>query len=168
LLIFNHFWERVGVTEKLIIGSQIADGPIAIEDCEMRNEKILKRDFAKEVHKTLLTNVKEICQEKPQWISPSKKQIPRKTCHDCGLEAIDPCETGKGHIPDDENLAPCVYCTRNYLDHTPTNWRADFHDPNWIRKSDRSPTIQDLIPHSCGLLQTLRLIQNEESEKLAQ
>jgi hypothetical protein len=89
-----------------------------------------------------------------------------KTCHECGLESIDDCETTKKHIPDDENFAPCVYCVRNHLEHTPTNWRADFYSERWYRDADKAPHIDDPDPHERQLLQTLHEIVQKEYAKL--
>lgn len=97
------------------------------------------------------------------WAAKTTQRAPKmakiqkqgKNCHECGLEAIDPCETGKGHIHDDENLAPCVYCVRNRLEHTRTNCRADFYSETWTGESDKTPIMQDPDPHEQTLLRTL-------------
>jgi hypothetical protein len=81
-----------------------------------------------------------------------------KTCHQCELEAIDDCQTENKHIPDDENLLPCVCCVRNYLNHKPTNWRADFYAQTWYSEADKSAAIDDPDPHEKTLLETLHLI----------
>jgi len=96
----------------------------------------------------------------------AKKRKEARTCHDCGLEAIDDCEGEKRHIPSDETLLPCSCCVRNPEKHRlKTLWRADFYSETWTRESDKTPVIEDPNPHECELLRTLHLIINEEGQK---
>ena len=84
-----------------------------------------------------------------------KKEV--KSCHDCGLEAIDDCETEKRHIPYDETLPPCRFCVRN----SAKPLRAvttDFYDEMWILESDKTPIIEDPDPHERELLRYLHEI----------
>jgi hypothetical protein len=86
-----------------------------------------------------------------------------KTCRDCGLEAIDDCESQNIHIPDDENSAPCKFCTRNRYNRSKVV--ADFYDEVWTRDSDRAPIIEDADePHERLLLRILHGI-TEGGEK---
>ena len=76
----------------------------------------------------------------------------RKTCHKCGLEAIDECETGQGHFPYDETKIPCCYCKRNPKHQRPI---TDFYSETWTLLSDGTPTIEDPDPHERNLLRFL-------------
>jgi len=88
-----------------------------------------------------------------------KNRKEAKNCHDCGLEAIDECESGKGHIPADETLLPCVYCVRN-LTERETPMRFDFWDEQWTRLADRTPIIENPDPVEQNLLRTLHNFVN--------
>lgn len=96
-----------------------------------------------------------------------------KNCHECGLEAIDDCETQNIHIPADENSAPCCHCIRNTQRHKPKKvWGAhhlqgrpysepDFFDEQWTRDSQKNPIIEDITtPHERFLLQYLHGLMN--------
>jgi hypothetical protein len=85
----------------------------------------------------------------------AEKQKELKTCHQCGLEAIDDCVTENKHIPFDENLAPCKFCTRNPTPPKSTVV-ADFYDEMWTLDTDKTPIIEDADdPHERLLLKML-------------
>lgn len=94
---------------------------------------------------------------------PEKRKEPR-TCHDCGLEDLDSCEDQKPkkHLPDNENLAPCVYCVRNPKK-CEELFVADFYCEMWTRSGDKeyTPIIEDPDPDEQELLRVLHLIINE-------
>jgi|GEM_PF-5141256 len=95
---------------------------------------------------------------------PENRKEP-KNCHECGLEAIDDCETRNVHIPADENSGPCLYCVRNPERHKlKTLWRADFFDEQWTRDAQKNPIIEDTTtPHERFLLRCLHgLMRGEE------
>jgi hypothetical protein len=96
-----------------------------------------------------------------------KTQKEPKSCHDCGCEAIDNCESEKKHIPFDETLPPCLYCTRNVTERD-GNVRADFYDETWTLDSDRSPIIEDPDPTEQKLLRTLHILVNEDPSEQEQ
>jgi hypothetical protein len=89
----------------------------------------------------------------------TEKRKEPKSCHDCGLEAIDECESEKQHIPFDENLAPCLYCVRNVTERD-APVRADFYNEQWTLDVDRSPILEDPDPTEQKLLRTLHIIVN--------
>jgi hypothetical protein len=76
----------------------------------------------------------------------------RKTCHDCGLEAVDDCEVHNKHIPFDEQKIPCRFCKRNPKPERPV---TDFYSETWTLLSDGTPTIEDPDPHEQTLLKFL-------------
>lgn len=101
----------------------------------------------------------------------NKKEL--KNCHECGLEAIDDCETRNIHIPADENSAPCCYCVRNLERHKLKKvWGAprvrgrrysepDFFDEQWTRDAQKKPIIEDTpTPRERTLLQCLHGLTN--------
>jgi hypothetical protein len=81
-----------------------------------------------------------------------------KTCHDCGLEAFDECESEKRHIPADENLAPCKFCSRNPVK---VGW-YDFYEEQWTLDTARNPILEDPDPHAVTLLKTLHQILQKQ------
>jgi hypothetical protein len=83
----------------------------------------------------------------------TKPQKQPKTCHDCGLEAIDECETGQGHFPYDQNAPPCKFCERNFKTE---NIVTDFYSENWTLASDKTPMFDDLTPRDKALLGLLK------------
>jgi len=85
-------------------------------------------------------------------VKPQKEPL---TCHNCGLEAIDECETGQGHFPFDESALPCRYCKRNPK---PQRVVTDFYSETWTLLSDKTPTIEDPDPHEQQLLRFLHEI----------
>jgi hypothetical protein len=95
---------------------------------------------------------------------PENEKEP-KSCHLCGVEAIDECVSEKKHIPFDETLAPCLYCVRN-VSKRDANVRADFYDEEWTLDVDRSPILEDPDPQEQKLLRTLHAIVNG-GEKIA-
>ena len=94
-----------------------------------------------------------------------KTQKQDKSCHDCGCEAIDNCESENKHLPFDETLPPCLYCVRNVTERT-ANVRADFYNSMWTLDVDRSPILEDATPQEQKLLKTLHIIMNG-GEKVA-
>ena len=101
----------------------------------------------------------------------SKKEKELKTCHECGLEDWDSCEdhTPSTHLPDNENLTPCMYCVSNSK-RTQQRWIADFYCEMWTRSGDKdyTPMIEDPDPDECALLRTLHLIINESQPTVFQ
>lgn len=91
----------------------------------------------------------------------------RKSCHQCGLEAIDLCESENKHIPSRENLAPCLFCVRNYAKRD-AQARIDFHDEMWTVDVDGTPIFDDLTPHAERLLRTLHELTTLGGEQLAE
>lgn len=79
-----------------------------------------------------------------------------KTCHDCGLEAIDNCETENVHIPFDESKFPCLVCQRNSK--TKINF-ADFFSENWCLDENNDAIIEDPNKRDLKLLRLLRDIE---------
>jgi hypothetical protein len=97
-----------------------------------------------------------------------RKRKEAKTCHECGLEALEECESNFGHMPSDESLLPCSCCTRNpKLISLLTSWRSDFFSEQWTRDSDRTAIIETPTPHEVDLLRTLHLIVTEQTQKSA-
>jgi hypothetical protein len=88
-----------------------------------------------------------------------EKQEAVKSCHDCGVEAIDECVSENKHIPFDETLPPCVCCVRNTAERD-ANVRADFYDEIWTLDVDRSPILEDPDLQGQKLLKTLHAIMN--------
>ena len=82
-----------------------------------------------------------------------------KSCHQCGFEAIDYCEMRKGHIPADENLAPCRFCTRN-RNRPKVNVIADFYSETWTLDTEKTPIIEDPDQHERELLKILHAFMN--------
>jgi hypothetical protein len=95
-----------------------------------------------------------------------EKRKEAKTCHACGLESLDDCETDFRHIPSDENLAPCKYCVRNPKPSKDAKMCTDFHDEMWILESDKTPTIEDADPIQQVLLKLLHGIVNVEEVRV--
>jgi hypothetical protein len=92
-----------------------------------------------------------------------------KTRHDCGLEALDDCESDFRHIPSDETLPPCKYCLRNTNPAKNSKMLGDFWDEMWILESDKTPTIENPDPIEQSLLKLLHGIVNAQGgEKVAQ
>jgi hypothetical protein len=77
-----------------------------------------------------------------------------KSCHQCGLEAIDDCETENKHIPFSETLPPCRFCVRNRK-RPKVSMIADFWDEMWTLDTDKTPIIEDSDPHDQNLLKLL-------------
>jgi hypothetical protein len=88
---------------------------------------------------------------------PEKRKYP-KSCHECGVEAIDACETRGEHLPFDENLAPCRFCARNRKKPKDVNIVADFHSETWTLDAEKTPMIEDPDPHEQQLLKILHAI----------
>lgn len=96
-----------------------------------------------------------------------KNEKEARTCHDCGLEALEECEANFGHFPADETLLPCSCCVRNPKKQK-TLWRADFWDKQWMRDSEKTPILEGpTTPHEKTLLETLHLIVVEQTQKSA-
>jgi hypothetical protein len=89
---------------------------------------------------------------------PKIKKEP-KTCHDCGLEAIDECEMHEGHVPYNEILPPCVFCTRNTSERN-IQVRTDFYREQWTLDAYRSPILEDATPQDVRLLKLLHILIN--------
>lgn len=89
-----------------------------------------------------------------------KNQKEAKSCHDCGLEAFDDCETSKRHIPADETMAPCKFCSRNPV---AVGW-YDFYDEQWTLDTEGNPIIEDPTPHAVTLLKILHKIVQRECD----
>jgi len=83
----------------------------------------------------------------------TKREKEPKTCHDCGLEAIDECESGKGHIPFDEHRAPCKFCERNY---GTEDIMTDFYSENWTLDDKGKPMFDDPTMRDRALLRLLK------------
>lgn len=81
-----------------------------------------------------------------------KPQKQPKTCHDCGLEAIDECEGDRQHLPFDEDKAPCKYCERNLKSE---NIASDFFSENWILNANQKPIFDDPTKRDEALLDLL-------------
>ena len=85
-----------------------------------------------------------------------------KTCHQCGVEAIDECQSENKHMPFDENLAPCKFCVRNH-NRPKVSVIADFYDEMWTLDVDRTPIIEDVTsPHQQSILKILHAITTGE------
>ena len=95
---------------------------------------------------------------------PENEKEP-KSCHNCGVEAIDECVGEKRHLPFDETLPPCVYCVRN-ASKRDAPVRMDFYDEIWTLDTDRSPILEDPDPRERKFLKTLHAIVNG-GEKVA-
>jgi len=93
-----------------------------------------------------------------------KNRKEAKNCHDCGLEALDECESGFGHIPSDEAQLPCSVCLRNPKKKV-GHFREDFHSEQWTVESNGTAIFEDPTPHEMELLKSLRLIATEVQAK---
>jgi hypothetical protein len=91
-----------------------------------------------------------------------KKSFKERTCHDCGLEAIDLCEESRKHFPAEEFKLPCNCCVRNPLK-MKTLWRADFYHEQWRLDANKNPCFDDadIDPRAHELLRTMHLIMLE-------
>jgi hypothetical protein len=96
----------------------------------------------------------------------AEKQKELKTCHQCGLEAIDDCVTENKHISYSENLAPCKFCVRN-PNRPMWNQVSDFWDKMWTLDTDRTPIIEDPDRHERNLLLALHKIRGIEAVVIA-
>ena len=71
------------------------------------------------------------------------KSRKKQTCHDCGAEAIDECETIKAHIPAYPTSLPCRICLRNPES---VGW-YDMFSKNWtfimLGEGKVEPLIED-------------------------
>jgi hypothetical protein len=70
-----------------------------------------------------------------------KPQKQPKTCHNCGLEAIDDCDNNGQHIPSDGERAPCKFCERNLTSETIA---SDFWNENWILDANGNAKFDDI------------------------
>jgi hypothetical protein len=87
-----------------------------------------------------------------------RNQKELRNCHECGLEAFDECESQNKHVPADETLAPCKFCSRNPA---AVGW-YDFYEEQWTLDTVGNPIIEDPDPHAVTLLKTLHgIIQGE-------
>lgn len=85
------------------------------------------------------------------------------SCHDCGLEAVDDCESKPFvHRSSRPERTPCVYCIRNP---EKVGWYDFFHE-QWTVNSEGTPIFDDTDPHGVTLLRTLRGIVQREFRKL--
>lgn len=91
----------------------------------------------------------------------AEKQKEPKNCHQCGLEAIDECQSENKHIPYGENLAPCKFCFRN-ANGPKVSAVADFYDEMWTLDTDRTPIIEDPDSHDQTLLELLQKMEGGE------
>jgi hypothetical protein len=96
----------------------------------------------------------------------AEKQKELKSCHQCGLEAIDDCESWNKHIPYGENLAPCKFCVRN-CQRIKIPWVMDFYDKMWTLDTDRTPIIEDPDRHERNLLLLLHKTKGIEAVMVA-
>jgi hypothetical protein len=87
-----------------------------------------------------------------------KNEKELRSCHDCGLEAFDDCETSKSHVPADETMAPCKFCSRNPKR---VGW-YDFYEEQWTLDVKGNAIIEDPDPHAVTLLKTLHQILQKE------
>jgi hypothetical protein len=85
-----------------------------------------------------------------------EKRNERKSCHDCGLEDFEACETENKHRGTDN--PPCRFCVRNP---EKVGW-YDFYNEQWTLDTKGNPIFDDLTPHNVTLLKTLHgIIQKE-------
>jgi hypothetical protein len=91
-----------------------------------------------------------------------KNKKEAKTCHECGLEDIDACESANTHRSSRPSQTPCVFCIRNP---EKVGW-YDFYEEQWTLNVNGMPILEDADPHGVTLLKTLRGIVQKEYEKL--
>jgi len=78
---------------------------------------------------------------------------PKLSCHNCGLEAVDDCETEGKHIPATPDKPPCRFCERN---READGEVFDFHSETWVLEQVSygmfEATIEDPNKHEQLLL----------------
>jgi hypothetical protein len=84
-----------------------------------------------------------------------------KSCHRCGVEAIDNCVAENKHIPFSETLPPCKFCVRN-KNRPKVSVIADFYDKMWTLDTDRTPIIEDPDVKERSLLKILHAMTTGE------
>lgn len=95
---------------------------------------------------------------------PENKQR-TKSCHDCGLEDLDACETKNIHRSSLEpDQLPCRACVRNP---EAIGW-YDFYDEQWtgmLEDGKLNPFIEDPDPQEQGLLRVFHTLVNRRVAK---